>query len=195
MHIPSDYIIKDNTVITAFMQQHPFAQVVCAGDTFPIINHMPLLYDSVQHCLWGHLAKNNPNLKHLTNSHVTVVFSGSHGYISPDWYEKPGVPTWNYQTVHAQGICQTDTSEKIAQEIVDELSDLHQKSLGLSWANDYNPAMLSAIVAIKIDIHDVRCQFKLSQDRSPQDRQNIIDALSKLGKQDLMRAMQSFLNS
>lgn len=190
MHIPSDYIIKDNAVITAFMQQQPFAQVVCAGDSFPIINHMPLLYDAEQHCLWGHLAKNNPDLKHLSNARVTVVFSGAHGYISPDWYEKPGVPTWNYQTVHARGICQTDTSEKVTREIVDELSALHQKSLGLSWRNDYNPAMLSAIVALKIDIIDMSCQFKLSQDRSATDRQNVIIALQENGQPELAEAMK-----
>jgi Transcriptional regulator len=103
MHIPSDYEINDKDVITAFMQQYPFAQLVCASDTFPIINHIPLLYDAEKHCLWGHLAKNNPDLKHLNNSSVTVVFSGVHGYISPDWYEKSGVPTWNYQPFMFRG--------------------------------------------------------------------------------------------
>ncbi|KAA3639277.1 MAG: FMN-binding negative transcriptional regulator [Proteobacteria bacterium] len=190
MHIPSDYEIKDKAIIAAFMQQYPFAQVVCAGDTFPIVNHMPLLYDAEQHCLWGHLAKNNPDLNQLTNSRITVVFSGTHGYISPDWYEKTGVPTWNYQAVHVTGTCHIDTSEKITQKIVDELSELHQKSLGLSWVNDYNPAMLSAIVALKIDIHDMRCQFKLSQDRSAIDRKNVIIALQENGQPELAEAMK-----
>jgi len=193
MHIPSHYEIKDQAVICAFMQHHPFALLVCATESFPVINHIPLLYDAEQNCLWGHLAKNNPDLKHLNNSSVTVVFSGEHGYISPDWYQKSGVPTWNYQTVHVQGICQIDASVTTVKKIVDEMSALHQASLGSTWADDYKPAMLSAIEAIKIDIHNIDCQFKLSQDRSAADQQNVIKALQENGQTELAHAMKQTL--
>lgn len=193
MHIPSDYEIKDRAVITAFMQQYPFAQLVCATETFPDINHLPLLYDAEQNCLWGHLAKNNPALKYLHNAQVSVVFTGPHGYISPDWYQKPGVPTWNYQAVHVQGICQTDDSVSRVKKIVDELSALHQASLGSNWVDDYNPSMLSAIVTTKINIHNIRCQFKLSQDRSVADQLNVIRALQESGQLELADAMKQVL--
>jgi transcriptional regulator len=193
MHIPSDYEIKNQSVITAFMQQHPFAQLVCATDLFPAINHLPLIYDAEHHCLWGHLAKSNPDLKHLNNASVAVVFSGAHGYISPDWYEKLGVPTWNYQAVHVQGTCQKDASVSRVKKVVDELSAVHQTSLGSNWVDDYNPTMLSAIVAIKIDIHNIRCQFKLSQDRSSTDQLNVIRALQESGQLKLAEAMKQVL--
>lgn len=193
MHIPSDYEIKNQSVITAFMQQHPFAQLVCATDLFPVINHLPLMYDPEHHCLWGHLAKSNPDLKYLNNSSVAVVFSGAHGYISPDWYEKPGVPTWNYQAVHIQGTCQTDASVSRIKKVVDQLSAVHQTSLGLSWADDYKATMLSAIKAIKIDIQSMQCQFKLSQDRSAADQRNVIRALQERGQTELAEAMKQVL--
>lgn len=194
MHIPTDFEIKDNAVIKAFMRQHPFAQLVCSTDQFPAINHLPFLHDLENQCLWGHLAKNNPDLKHLNNTSVNVVFSGPHGYISPDWYQNSGVPTWNYQAVHVRGTCQRDSSESTIQKVVDNLSALHQKNLGLDWVNDYNPAMLSAIVAIKIDILDIRCQFKLSQDRSDIDRHNVIQALKQNGQLELAYSMKQELN-
>ena len=192
MHIPADYEIKDSSVIESFIRRQSFGQLVCAGNRFPIINHLPFIYDHKRHCLLGHLAKQNPDLKQLNQASVTVVFTGPHGYISPDWYEKPGVPTWNYQVVHITGTCHIDTSANACQQMVSELSELHQKSLGLTWGNDYNPAMLSAIVALKIEIQAWRCQFKLSQDRSLQDQHNVINALSELGQQELSLAMTQY---
>ncbi len=192
MHIPIDYKVTDKAVIEAFIQQHPFGQLVCAGDHFPVINHLPFLYNIEEQYLWGHLAKQNPGLKLLDNAPVSVVFSGPHGYISPDWYEKPGVPTWNYQAVHITGTCHLDSSAKAVQQMVDELSTFHQESLGFSWNADYNPKLLSAIVALKIDIHEIHCQFKLSQDRNPKDQQNVMKALSELGQHDLSQAMKEY---
>lgn len=190
MHIPPDYEIKDQSLITDFMQQHPFAQLVCATDSFPVINHIPLLYDAEQNCLWGHLAKNNPHLTHLNNSSVCVVFTGPHGYISPDWYEKTGVPTWNYQALHIRGTCRTDDSTSRVKNIVDEMSALYQASLGYSWDDNYAHAMLSAIVALKVDIESMQCQFKLSQDRSAKDQHNVIKALQENGQLELAEAMK-----
>ena len=194
MHIPPDYAVKDHSVITAFMQHHPFAQLVCATETFPVINHVPLLYDDERNCLWGHLAKNNPDLTYLNNSPVSVVFTGPHGYISPDWYEKPGVPTWNYQALHVGGTCHTETSESIIKKVVDKLSNHHQTLMGFSWDGNYKPSMLSAIVAIRIEIRSIQCQFKLSQDRSTNDQQNIINALKKNGQIQLAKTMNKILN-
>ncbi len=190
MHVPPDYAIKDKAVITAFIQQNPFAQLVCATETFPVINHIPLLYDAECNCLWGHLAKNNPDLKHLNDSQVTAVFSGPHGYISPDWYENPGVPTWNYQTVHVMGNCRADDSVTTVKRIVDQLSEAHQASLGYNWNDDYKSSMLSAIVALKIDIESLQCQFKLNQDRSAKDQQKVIKSLQENGQHELAEAME-----
>lgn len=172
-----------------FIQQHPFAQLVCATDTFPVINHIPFLFDTEQNCLWGHLAKNNQDIRHLSNSPVTVVFSGPHGYISPDWYENPGVPTWNYQAVHIRGISQVDTAESTVKKVVDGLSTQHQSRLDATWSDDYNPSLLSAIVAIRIDIQPMQCQFKLSQDRSAKDRQQVIKALQDNNQIELAEAI------
>ena len=142
MHIPSDYEIKNQSVITAFMQQHPFAQLVCATDLFPVINHLPLMYDPEHHCLWGHLAKSNPDLKYLNNSSVAVVFSGAHGYISPDWYRKSGVPTWNYQAVHIYGQCRLMNSTEQLEEMVAALSHEYEQNF------EKQPEYLSFVVRL-----------------------------------------------
>ena len=61
--------------------------------------------------LRAHLARANPLCALLAEAsqasrEVLVVFSGPHGYISPQFYlpEHKNVPTWNYAAVHAYGV-------------------------------------------------------------------------------------------
>lgn len=87
------------------MAKNPFATVITVQDNQPSISHLPLTpkKNGNELELIGHMAKANPQWKYLENNLVTCIFHGAHTYITPVWYTKDDVPTWNYSTVHAKG--------------------------------------------------------------------------------------------
>ena len=65
-----------------------------------------------------------------------------------------------------------------------KLVDHHEAQFDTPWAMEsveaeYIDGMLRAIVCFEIPIKRIECKFKLSQNRTAQDRANVIDALSR----------------
>ena len=123
------------------------------------------------------------------------MFDGLHDYISPSWYESPskGVPTWNYSTVIIEGIAEIiDSSEWLLKSVM-EFTDKFEKDS--SWKSsidiDYLGNLAKGIVGIKIDVKEVHSKFKLSQNRSEIDKNNVINELSRRNKglSELMRSI------
>ena len=53
--------------------------------------------------------------------------------------------------------------------------------------------MLKAIVGIEIDIEELQCKYKLSQNRPAADHQGVINKLDELGSESLVQAMRKTL--
>jgi transcriptional regulator len=53
--------------------------------------------------------------------------------------------------------------------------------------------MLKAIVGVEIEIEDIQCKYKLSQNRPVADQQGVIDNLVELGSDALVGAMRKTL--
>ena len=58
------------------------------------------------------------------------------------------------------------------------------------WQPDYNPKMLNAIIGIEISISEIQCKYKLSQNKSEQDQQQVIDQLNANSSKTVAKAMQ-----
>ncbi len=145
----------------------------------------PFLLNKEKTHLLGHIAKQNPQHEQIVGQEVLVTFQGAHDYISPSWFSTPGVPTWNYQAVHVYGACEViDDAEQIA-TIVDALTNRHEADFVKPWHPEYKAAMLNAIVGIEINIGEIQGKYKMSQNRSRQDQQQIADQLAKQAAGDL----------
>ncbi|WP_317929821.1 FMN-binding negative transcriptional regulator [Halioxenophilus sp. WMMB6] len=192
MYIPSHFHIGEQETIVDFIAANGFGELISQVDGRPFATPMPFLLSDDQQTLLGHLAIQNPQAEQLAESEqeVLVTLSGPHAYISPTWYTTPGVPTWNYQTVHIYGRCQTFNDAARLQRVVAKLSQQYESALPEPWQADYNPAMLRAIVGIEIKITEWQCKFKLSQNRSLADRTLVADKLSEAGNTALAMAMR-----
>jgi transcriptional regulator len=137
-----------------------------------------------------HVAKQNPQWKGIEDQEVLVTFQGPHDYVSPSWYSSPGVPTWNYQAVHAYGKPQLITEEKELKNIVNKLTEIHESSLEEAWKPEYKDSLLNIIVGVKIRVTELQCKYKLSQNRSENDRKKLIEEFQKRGSVKLSRAME-----
>ncbi len=193
MYIPAHFEVNDSEKVIAFMESHSFGQLISLVDGKLFSSQIPFFHEKKKALLSGHIARQNPQWEDLEGQEVLVTFQGPHDYVSPSWYDSPGVPTWNYQAVHVYGRAGVVTEKQRLGDIVDQLTKIHESSFEIPWSPEYRETMLNAIVGIEIDITEIQCQFKLSQNRPERDRKRVIEELRSRGSVQLSRAMQGEL--
>lgn len=187
MYIPKQYQIEDRKKLISFIQTYNFAIVITIENNTPIATHLPFIIEERGEELYllSHLAKANPQWKTFEqHENVLIIFSGPHAYVSPSHYEKlQNVPTWNYTAVHVYG-------KATLLENIDQKTALLEKSIQLfepsylkQWQqvateNNYREKMMNAIVAFEIKASHMQGKFKLSQNKTVNEQQNIVLAYS-----------------
>lgn len=189
MFVPKYFEVSDRTVIDQFIRANNFGILVSTIDGAPFATHLPFHYTSDGKLLC-HVAKSNQQWKDIEEQKVLVVFPGPHAYVSPTWYEDNGVPTWNYQTVHVYANATSFQDEDRLRSLVMELSSFHETGNEKVWNQEFDSRMLKAIVGIELDIIDVQCKFKLSQNKSEKDQHNVIAELEQQGEGLLANQMR-----
>lgn len=193
MYVPKHFEISEAEEIYAFLDANAFGQLISLQDGRLTAAHLPFLVSEDRKHLHCHLARQNAQWQQLEGQQVLITFLGPHDYISPSWYQTAGVPTWNYQALHIYGCCRVfDDSAQLA-SLVDTLSQRYESGFETPWEPQYREAMLKAIVGVDIEIEDIQCKYKLSQNRPAEDQQGVIDKLDDLGSESLVKAMRKAL--
>lgn len=190
MYLPTYFEITDLTEIYAFIEANSFGQIISTVDGKLFSTHMPFLFDKNCTAVSGHFAKTNPQHTDIDNQEVLITLDGPHDYISPSWYSTPGVPTWNYQTVHIYGVCKRVEEPQKIIGIIHALTAKYEASLESPWQPSYNPEIVNALVGVEIKITKIQCKYKLNQNRSLQDRTQVIEQLEQRGSLQLAAAMR-----
>ena len=187
MYVPQHFA-GDAAAIDEIVASHDFALLVTTGAQGPEATHLPLLLDrsrGPQGTLLGHLARATPHAEALDGREALAIFSGPHGYVSPRWYAAaPAVPTWNYVAVHVHGRARVVRDKARLVELVDTLSRRYEGDGPWSVAGlpeRFLAGMVEGIVGLEIDIERIDAKFKLSQNRPPGDRRNVIAELERGG--------------
>ena len=173
MYVPTKFQITDRDELFRFIDEHAFGQIISTCDGAPFASHIPFLLNHAQTHLVGHVAKQNPQWREVSGQEVLIIFLGEHAYVSPSWYASSGVPTWNYQAVHVYGRCQAFTDSEQLAALVGALTEKHESGFEAPWQPDYRLQMLNAVVGLEIEITAIQGKYKLSQNRPPQDRQQV----------------------
>lgn len=194
MYIPKYFEITDKNEQHAFIAANGFGQLISTSNNRPCSTHLPFLLSEDKTKLLAHLAIQNSQIDNINGQQVLVTLQGAHDYISPSWYEGTGVPTWNYQAVHIYGVCQTFTNAERLEQVVNKLTAKYEANMASPWQPDYNPKMLNAIIGIEISINEIQCKYKLSQNKSEKDQQQVIEQLNANGSKDVAKAMQRVKN-
>jgi transcriptional regulator len=180
MYIPKHFEEADNERLGQLIEDYGFGLLVTVNESRPYCSHLPFLFEGDR--LLCHLAKANPQVQQLKASEeVLAVFSGPHAYVSPSWYETSGVPTWNYAAVHVYGKPTTIKDERRLQALVDSLTARNEANESEPWEPSYDASMLNGIVGFEIAISEIQGKFKMSQNRSPNDRVNVVEQLDAKG--------------
>jgi transcriptional regulator len=185
LYIPEHFRPRDQADAVSFMRGNPFAILVSCTDEGPFATHLPVfLRETDEHLIIrGHVAKANPHWRHLEQQpHCLIIFHGPHAYVSPTNYTtREVVPTWNYCAVHAYGNARVFSRAEELLGVLHELIPMFEPAYADQWASlssAYRERMLSHIVGFEIAVTKIEAKFKLSQNRSVEEQENIIAALN-----------------
>ncbi len=186
-----DDLAKQHALILA----RPLGLLITNGQGGLTANPVPFrLHPSLSKLgtLRAHLARANPQWRDAESlREVLVVFQDTDAYITPSWYETKResgkvVPTWNYATVHAYGAVRVIEEREWLRQLVDDLTSTHEAGRVAPWAvadapAEYIDQMMLAIVGIEINISRIEGKWKVSQNRSAEDRAGIVTGLRATG--------------
>lgn len=186
MYVPNAFREDEEEKLVAFMRAHPFITLVSNMEGAPFASHIPVVVEVTEDgvTITGHVAKANPHWQAFEQGLTLAIFTGPHAYISPTLYEKhESVPTWNYIAVHAYGVpviaTFADDPERL-HAMVAALIDQHEASYAAQWADltpKYREGMLRGIVGFEMRVTRLEGKYKLSQNRSTADREQVAAAL------------------
>lgn len=180
MYIPKHYQMKDYQEIKNFMTKYNFATVVTVDELKPIATHLPVIINEHDDALFisGHFARGNKQWRTMDNNEdVLIIFHGPHGYISSIWYETEDVPTWDYQSIHVYGKSVLLNEHQLKEDLkvlLDKYESEHRG--GATWENlsDQTKIQIKGIVGFKVKVDKLEAAYKLSQNRSETDKENIV---------------------
>ena len=185
MYIPEFNCIEDREVSLAFMKANPFAILISTSENRPVATHLPLLVEQAGNdlILRGHFAKANHQWSMIGEKDSLVIFHGPHAYISPSLYKvTESVPTWNYATVHVYGRGRVLHDDREVKQILIDLTSRFDPSYYRQWlkfSEEYRDKMVRRIVAFEIRANRVETKFKLGQNRTQEEQDNLIRALDE----------------
>jgi transcriptional regulator len=191
MYTPTYFKEERTDVLYRFIKDNSFGILITYDKNNNLhVTHINFFLEEKegQAVLYGHIAQANPQAEYLdSNCKALAIFTGPHSYISPTWYKTNDVPTWNYTAVHAHGSIRVITNKEELKGVLDKLvSKYEQKnenSWSVPWHEDKFSAQLGGIVGFEIQVSRLVGKFKLSQNRSQEDRVNVIKQLGNSNNQ------------
>lgn len=182
MYIPASFKNEDLKELHEHMDNWSFITLITPAEQTSHITHIPVLLDSKQGkfgMITGHFAEQNPHWKHLEDKESIAIFHGPHAYISPTWYSKPDVPTWNYSVIHAHGNAEIIKDKNL---LINRQKELIVKFEKGNWdmnalPEDYIDTLLGMIVGFQLTITKLEGKYKLGQNRSKENMKGVIESL------------------
>jgi transcriptional regulator len=175
------------------MQDQPFASLITVGSSGLFASHIPMVLEQngANGLLKGHISRANTQWRdHSPLIQALAIFSGPQHYISPSWYpekQETGkvVPTWNYVVVHAYGYLKVVEDGEWLMAHLMNLTNIHEAGSPVPWKvadapASYIASLTMGIVGLEMPIERLEGKWKLSQNRSEQDRDGVARGLAEL---------------
>lgn len=187
MYLPKSFESTCQKTAIELIHKYSLATLVTTSqDRGLVANHLPLIAnDDVGDLrLVGHMARANSQWRSfLEGGDVLAIFQGPHSYISPSWYADPmNVPTWNYVVLHAYGNARTIEDPAELKGLLELSTEKFERSQAKPWSLDLREEFMSdlmnGIVGFEIRVNRLQMKLKLSQNRSAEDRNGVMDALA-----------------
>lgn len=204
MYTPEHFELKNPKLIEEIVHENSFATLVTRTGEGVTASHLPLLWHGNgldNGIIQGHMARNNSQWHDFAlNKEVLAIFTGCHGYISPTWYSVyPAVPTWNYTAVHIYGAATIIQDPVSVRALLKRMVAIFDHDPSSAWPKNQShetliTEMVPNIVTFEIAISRIEAKAKLSQNRKPDEQQNIVSML-KSSTQNESKALAHFMET
>lgn len=178
------------------IEEYPLAWVVSMGAGSGA-TPLPLLAETSAagriSALFGHFALSNPQVALLRAApQAKILFTGPHGYISPELVSKPDwAPTWNYATAQFDVEIEflPEENAEALERLVTKMERERRDPWTIARMGERYALMVRRVVAFRAHVRTGNGRFKLGQDESPQ---TLSEVLAKLDDAALVRWMKAF---
>jgi transcriptional regulator len=181
----SAYACDDPAIVRELIEENPWATLV-SDNAGLVASHYPVLLDedAEQLAVLTHLGKPDEELHGIGSGELLVIVQGEHGYVSPSWYA-PGAtraPTWNFSVAHLYGtpvVLREEENLRTLTRLVERFEREVEEPMFLEreWAAPF----ARGTVGIRLRVDRFVCKRKLSQDKDPVSRRNVIERLRAPG--------------
>lgn len=192
LYNPLAFREMDIAALQAQIAESGLATLVSVGANGPIVSNLPIIFDPHEGdfgSISGHIARANPQWRESDLSIPAIaIFAGADAYVSPGWYKSKQehgkvVPTWNYSTIVARGRLEIFEDADALREQVEQLTKRFEASFEKPWTvsdapEDFIARQINGIVGVRLHLDSIEGKAKLSQNRTPADREAVINALS-----------------
>lgn len=196
MHPNAAFRHDDRDLHLALIDEVGFGMIFAATPDGPRVAHVPMLRVGADR-LQFHLSRGNALTRHIAGAEVLAVINGPDGYVSPRWYaDQQQVPTWNYVSLEMEGhVTALDADGLVAH--LDALSAREEAQIdGEPWTSaKMEPTrfakMREAIVGFELAVGAWRPTFKLSQNKSAEERARVVAGLEERGAMGMAALMRT----
>jgi transcriptional regulator len=193
MYTPKSFSETDLLELDRLVEWDAFATLITVIDGQSSVTHLPVVYErNAENVVFrGHWARPNPQWKGDENA--LMIIHGPNVYVSPGWYpDKESanrVPTWNYAMAHIRGKLEISHEEKDLADIVTDLTDIYEASVGSDWefepeTREEHRKQLKGIVAFRMEAKEITIKMKLSQNHPEANILSVIENLPKTDQRD-----------
>ncbi|PNW08846.1 PaiB family negative transcriptional regulator [Microbacterium sp. AG157] len=185
--------------IRRLIDLNPWVTLISQTDDGLIASHYAVMLDDTRDDLTivGHVGRPDDAILGLGDRELLVVVQGPHGYITPRWYgDVPAVPTWNFVAAHLSGIPELLSPEenlRVLERLVEHFEGHGDDARGLyALPNDaaFVERLERGTVGFRLTPTRVTAKRKLSQNRSAEVVDTIIEGLTAEGRHELSAEMR-----
>ena len=195
LYVPDHFAVHDRAAIARLVHDHPFATLVTPTAGEPPITHLPLIFvpDREPHgTLLGHFARANP---HVAPPQRPPRIRSRSSTARTRTFRRRGMR--NRRRPCRRGTMRSSTrtagsssraTRRATRAILDIMIHRFESHRAAPWQlgldRERLDAMVGAIVGFRIEVKRIDAKFKLSQNRTPDDRARVADALAAEGHAD-----------
>jgi transcriptional regulator len=196
MHPNPLFRSEDRALLERLIDEVGFGMVFLTTPDGPRVAHTPLLLAGTG-AVRFHLSRGNTLTRWLDGATALVTVNGPDAYVSPRWYaDRATVPTWDYVTLELEGQVRKmddDSTDALLYALIEK----HEGRLGgEQWRADETPPelwrqLLRGIVGFELEVLAWRPTLKLSQKKSPAEREAIAAGHEAAGYTALAHLMRT----
>ncbi|CAN5252395.1 FMN-binding negative transcriptional regulator [soil metagenome] len=181
-HTPT-YVVTDPEEVRRLIRENPWATIVSNTATGLVASHYPVVLEESAEgiSIVSHVGRPDEQLHELGRHEILVIIQGPHGYISPSSYaEGDFIPTWNHVTAHLYGtpeILSDEQNFRVLGDVVDHFEHRMPQPVSLDVDEPTARRIAKGTVGIRLRVTRFDARLKLSQNKTPEVVERIIEAL------------------